>query len=281
MLFLDYPINLNSLDNLPMNHNVGGGDDNFGSENSVAAPTPATQSSDHPNLHHSTKLPALLPLSSLWESESWSSVIASQSDLFFHTHSSPERCTRPEISIRAPCIRSPKCLICNLEFRTKALKRNHDVLKHEGPQQCQKCAAVLKSKENLIRHTHTHSENSKWICEICNGIFKKNATLSMHLGSVHAMSKKAICRRAVLQRQVNREKITGRKPKSRQSFPKSKLHPCQLCKKKVSTKASLKRHHQIVHSNEHQFSCTYCLKKFSTSHNMGLHILKSHLVKNV
>lgn len=166
------------------------------------------------------------------------------------------------------------CPICEQNFISKTLKKAHDSEHHKGPQKCRKCDAVLKSKENLIRHLMTHSHKSTYECQICKGRFQSSSTLAMHMGQTHNMSKKKVQKRKIAERKLDRIRIAGQ---SRSSTHRLKTTPrCIICSRLFSMKRSVARHIRIVHKQEKNFVCARCQKTFSTKHNLNLHISKTH-----
>lgn len=51
-----------------------------------------------------------------------------------------------------------------------------------------------------------------------------------------------------------------------------KPHACEICDKKFSLKANLKRH-MLTHTGENPFACTECTKKFKSRRALKLHLM--------
>ena len=49
------------------------------------------------------------------------------------------------------------------------------------------------------------------------------------------------------------------------------VYPCDICGKKITTKAGLKVHIQAVHLNEREFECDMCDLKFLTACQLKYH----------
>ncbi|KAG8180855.1 hypothetical protein JTE90_023007 [Oedothorax gibbosus] len=103
------------------------------------------------------------------------------------------------------------CHICG-----KSFKRGDNLLQHSHlhsdstpDHECTTCGKNFRSQSHLIEHRAVHSEHRNFLCEVCGASFKTKSVHRKHVQSIH------------------------RNPKA---------FPCDVCFKKFNTQYTLKRH---------------------------------------
>jgi uncharacterized Zn-finger protein len=90
---------------------------------------------------------------------------------------------------------------------------------------CEVCGFRTHTKQAMVRHSRTHTEERNYPCNICNKMFANNYNVTAHVNSVHK----------------------GIRPK----VDESKLR-CEFCGRKFPRQKQLRRHlYQVHQAMEH------------------------------
>ena len=129
----------------------------------------------------------------------------------------------------------------------KALKdlESEGLAKDHRKSMCKQCGKELSSKLTLARHMETHSEGRmNWECpEMCGKKYHNKRALSDHIAIVHNGMKK---------------------------------HSCNTCGKCFGRKSALIAHN-LIHTGDLPFRCSFCDAGFKEKRNMLNHQAKKHL----
>ena len=164
------------------------------------------------------------------------------------------------------------CKACGNRFSSVAGKKAHILEKHKSGQfQCDQCADVLKTAENLLRHKMVHTnQDASWACQFCFGKFKSNKSLSLHLSNVHDFSARKTKKIALAQDSSIIRKRRKKNPMELKSVN------CVQCAKVFHSSSNLKRHMQNIHMNIRSYECEDCRLKFATKYNRDMHLYRIH-----
>lgn len=130
---------------------------------------------------------------------------------------------------------------------------------------CELCSYEAKRIEHINRHVDTvHSEERKFLCQVCGIGFKRNDALKQHY-IIHSNFSD-----------------TG---DSEQIGLSSTIYKCEKCDKICRSKSSLNEH-ILIHENQKTFKCEHCEKCFNTSnilhkHNKSIHSAPGTFVCNI
>lgn len=73
------------------------------------------------------------------------------------------------------------CHICQREFRTKNLLKNHSVLHSDRKDfQCPMCPKAYKRKKDLTCHQSVHTGDPLYCCQFCERKFVNNSNMRKH-----------------------------------------------------------------------------------------------------
>ncbi|CAL7933993.1 unnamed protein product [Xylocopa violacea] len=135
-----------------------------------------------------------------------------------------------------------------LDFRkSQELEKEEDAFdKEEAPKKklhtCEICYASFDRKSKHTRHMYKHSNSRPHKCTICGKGFKTTAHLGRHM-------------------EVHDEPVN--------------LHACSLCDFKARTKPYLKIHYIRKHTEDYNYKCEQCGKKFKVQSDYTTHV-KDH-----
>jgi len=130
--------------------------------------------------------------------------------------------------------------------------------------QCHICDKGFTTKQNMKRHTVTHTGARPFKCEICDQQFSRRSHLDLHHTIVHDKKKTYECeickKRFASKRDVSQHlnRHTGDRPFKCSQCPKSYPDPSNL------------REHAKVHS-EPKYECDFCGEKFKQLQSLKIH----------
>nr|XP_026483888.1 zinc finger and BTB domain-containing protein 41-like [Vanessa tameamea] len=112
---------------------------------------------------------------------------------------------------------------------------------------------VVGDAEAAMQHVKSAHGARLYICRVCGRALRRRAHYAAHVEQ-HAQKNKAL-----------------------QNTDKTKLHECNICKKKYSSRTLLTEH-MNVHSGSRPYACDVCGKAFASKYTHQSH-LKTHLVR--
>ncbi|XP_057687550.1 zinc finger protein 2-like [Corythoichthys intestinalis] len=148
-----------------------------------------------------------------------------------------------------------------------SLQRNTKEYSGGKPFSCSQCNKTYAQKENLIIHSHTHTEEKAFLCTFCGKRFNRKGNLNRHTKN-HTGEKPFVCtscgKRFRAKTGLKNHTIThtGEKP-----------FVCSLCNKAFVSKRAL-TNHTNAHNGEYPFVCTLCGKRFIQKGSLKVHTRK-------
>ncbi|XP_054263731.1 zinc finger protein 43-like isoform X2 [Macrosteles quadrilineatus] len=133
---------------------------------------------------------------------------------------------------------------------------------------CEICGKSFKNKNTLQVHKACHSNS--FACASCNMQFDKKYLLIKHCRS--HLDRVVTNKYAVYKAKTGNELPLH--PKVNCDF-KTFPHPCSQCAKRFQTKVELKMHN-VTHSSEKNYKCTYCRKLFKRKSSLRIHFNVLH-----
>ena len=134
----------------------------------------------------------------------------------------------------------------------------------DKPFPCDVCGKAFRKKNDLMRHTRTHTGEKPYACEICKKTFSLSSTLAHHK-ITHTGEKSygcEICKKTFSHRSalaIHKRIHTGEKP-----------FECDICKKTFFSSGAL-TNHKKVHTGEKLYSCDVCQKSYFQSYGLSYH----------
>lgn len=195
------------------------------------------------------------------------------------------------------------CSICNINFRTRSLQRNHarehnktDERKPKARKMCQLCGLSFATNgwyhhvsppatnlHNPLQHLQisfqilrAHTENVRFVCDFCGKGYRVKHDLKDHIQThMDVESRKkfpcAHCSTSLLSKSAlkNHEHI----------FHSNVIeeHPCE-CGKVFASRMKLYQHRTTVHNKGH-YPCPTCTKAYTVKSALQKHIVKNHRKK--
>lgn len=135
------------------------------------------------------------------------------------------------------------CSICGARFYRQQSLLRHTEVKHSACEsiKCPHCEYSTKCKTNLKRHIELHTNNKRFICELCGSSFHAFATLKEHHAFVHSENRSFIC---------------------------------TVCNKGFKSKSTLQRHARI-HSEVRPYKC-HCNRDYKRMSHLKRHMASAH-----
>lgn len=190
-----------------------------------------------------------------------------------------------------------QCEICEEVFKLRSTfnlhMRRHTTVK--GPKQCEECDGIFI---NLRAHVkEVHQRLREHVCYLCAKEFSKRSGLNRHIQTVHDKLRNwscDLCEKSFGEKaQMQRHRKTHFKPLTtefddfqpefleeaiidEEIIEDKKRFMCGICKKKVNTKAALRRHKAIVHEKKRPWLCDLCPRRYGEKSNLMRHI-KTHV----
>lgn len=134
------------------------------------------------------------------------------------------------------------------------------------PVTCPKCRKVFSNKYHMLIHLKSHSEISRYICELCEKTYSNASNLSKHKKLVHQGILSFVC-------QFCGEAFPSRQTRDTHSRIHSGDAPfhCDYCTKNFRSKQTLQRHIEM-HLDIRKYACHFCPKKFRKGSHLIYHI---------
>ncbi|XP_069972405.1 uncharacterized protein [Penaeus vannamei] len=142
------------------------------------------------------------------------------------------------------------CLQCDRSFKWRQSYGKHMAIFHSNADMqyaCPKCPKHFKTASELRLHQVAHSDEKKYVCDICGKVFKHEYTRDKHVKTVH---------------QDKRD------------------HMCPQCGSLFKAKAYLDQHLSQVHTTKERVKCLQCGHDFKTMSNLKSHIKSVHNSRN-
>ncbi|XP_044731108.1 zinc finger protein 501-like [Chrysoperla carnea] len=167
-----------------------------------------------------------------------------------------------------------KCATCQLECPSVENLRKHftDEHKQKPVYSCTECSNTYDVFTSFKKHVKKHRDKYKYKCDICSMYFYQPYLLRYHLRS-HSDEKNYTCPECGknLKTANNLQgHLRLHQPDLRQAYE------CDICKKKLSTAASLLYHQKTVHLGKREFSCEQCGKMFFRKAELQNHLNTAH-----
>ena len=132
------------------------------------------------------------------------------------------------------------CNFCDFQSHGKHLLSMHLLNVHQGKHGCEECGKRCVSKSNMEKHKRKHSGEKLFVCDQCGFGFAQSGGLKSHKEAVHSTQEKTFI--------------------------------CNQCLTKFRTIFLLKNHVKSVHSDERNFQCTVCSKKYKNPYHLKQHM---------
>ncbi|XP_059470503.1 oocyte zinc finger protein XlCOF6-like [Neocloeon triangulifer] len=173
------------------------------------------------------------------------------------------------------------CYFCNSWFANTKEQEQHQSL-HDGPYICDMCGATFSNLEVLQYHIlwHTSGKGRKRLyqCKVCGRLFKSRFGLKGHESSHtdQRLYSCYICNTSFRNKDEmllhrNQHTKEEKEHKLGETPRKKNLQTCEVCKKVLGSKASLKVHMRI-HRGEKPFECSECGKHFRQEIKLRYHL---------
>lgn len=146
------------------------------------------------------------------------------------------------------------CHVCQITFKTfKGIQAHYRYEKHDnaptvaaaaastiaavGTLECHKCnnGRTYSTQSSLISHIRTHSEERRFMCEICSRSFKRPDSLQAHM-DLHAPTKSHVCPQCGEAFQ----QASGLRQHSRRKHRAPLWYECDLCAKQYKARGLLR-----------------------------------------
>ncbi|XP_065352635.1 zinc finger protein 236-like [Cloeon dipterum] len=174
---------------------------------------------------------------------------------------------------RPPIAGPHKCKVCQMELRTWALKRRHE-LRHllDKPFPCKDCHMSFNHEANLLLHEGSHHEGPIWTCPLCERKFKRLAGYKAHT-LVHDKEESITCE--ACGDEFPTEKYLELHMEEKHANPEESgeiviSYECNICKNIFNTCAAFKAHMKDHNKLEQSLKVTQ-LRKGSPNKKSGAH----------
>ena len=178
------------------------------------------------------------------------------------------------------CLTGPqKCNTCGKVFKSKSKLDSHKAFKHElEPGKCQKCNKTYKRPADLAVHKRRHHNEAFGIykCDICGSTFTQKDSLKRHnmLGR-HQKPKNYPCQQCSVS--FESEKALESHNSFTHSSGLTNLTKCDICSKGLMNEATLRFHKRKLHPELNiKEMCYMCQKEFKTKGAVQKHIMQDH-----
>lgn len=205
-----------------------------------------------------------------------------------------------------------QCHKCDTKFLHKNslkyhIQRYHGNKPIEYEYGCTICAKKCLSRADLLRHLSVHSSAKPYSCPHCDMKFKHLQTVTGHINRVHLGRVKVIekipckkCNKVISKSSIRKHLETHNEKRkmyrclkcTRQFFSKKQLkqhvanyhdkvareldHLCNYCGKGCGSRAELKSH-MLVHTDDRNYVCQICGKKYKNRGGLSQHTKTTHL----
>ncbi|XP_055379656.1 zinc finger protein 845-like [Condylostylus longicornis] len=194
------------------------------------------------------------------------------------------------------------CEICNKSFISIGKYNYHKRTKHNTAKKnesvvCKTCGKTFKKQSKLEDHENVHLPPEKqklYSCPQCDKKFPIQASIQLHIKTVHMREKTLICEECgkifATIAELNSHKVVHSDftpfqcPKCPKTFKRlislrthidchdDTKYTCPICACQLNTKTILRRH-MVIHSDEKKYKCNFCQKGFKRTK-----ALKNHLI---
>ncbi|XP_044729591.1 zinc finger protein OZF-like [Chrysoperla carnea] len=167
-----------------------------------------------------------------------------------------------------------KCATCVIECPSVENLRKHftDEHKQKPVYSCTECGKTYDVFTTFKKHVKKHRNKYSFKCEICSRYFNQPYLLKNHMRSCHSNDRNYTCPKC------GKTYKTSDYLQKHLKFHEPDLKPqfeCEICNKKLSSKASL-TYHQKLHLGEKDFSCEQCGKTYFNICSLQYHIATVH-----
>ncbi|XP_071523983.1 uncharacterized protein [Panulirus ornatus] len=165
-----------------------------------------------------------------------------------------------------------ECKVCCRRFTKLTFLENHLKTHIDGSFECMRCGVKFVTESHLVDHMYyVHGQKKVLMCNECNRFFSNPTSLKTHKEMEHRdnMVCTEICK-------VCGEKYPSKLGLKRHMLTHVRAYQCSYCLRKLSSKASLDIHINMVHTKEHSFQCPHCSKEFYAKHLLQMHIKRVH-----
>jgi len=193
----------------------------------------------------------------------------------------------------------PMCVLCNLNFESKTILKQHNLITHgtnrsihycklcdktfdskrslhkhlykfhfdlePADNSCIFCSQIMGSLEELKQHKTTH-EKIFMNCKFCGVSFDHEETMNGHIRNVHFFCN--LCEIQLIDRDDIILHITN--------LHSSLEFPCSLCGKVFLTKSACKIHVESFHEKIKKYECTHCDYKTNNQSTFKCHVEGLH-----
>lgn len=140
-----------------------------------------------------------------------------------------------------------KCDICKSAFTARHTLYNHYVSCHADRRfPCEICGKRFRRKDHMVAHLASHSDARNYKCPLCDKTYKSHGSLSLH------------------KRSHTGQKVT-----------------CEICERSFRDPGDLKKHYNVVHSDERNYKCDSCGLAFKILSSLSAHIKHKHADKSL
>ncbi len=199
-------------------------------------------------------------------------------------------CSRRTIVLKPTRFKEIRCNICFEIFTFKSSLNAHKNCVHYPNNikkfKCSDCIEFYKFKKNNTKRLHNTQINykSNFVCKGCFKNFSSKNSLKLHDKYVHLDIRPFECR--VCEKFYKRKENLNyhmevvHNIKLNNKIKIKKTFTCTTCLKNFTTNYSLKLHKSRIHDkNNKRYTCEYCLKEFDTNFNYVVHVNCVHYNK--
>lgn len=167
------------------------------------------------------------------------------------------------------CTKQHLCQDCGRVFSSDTYLKEHIRTIHLAIEQhpCDLCGKKFRSKNYLKVHMRIHAVDNKYECKDCGEKFKTWNLRAIHIRNKHSDETPFVCK--ICNKGF---KFSSRLTVHLRIHKGEKPFACQECPKAFVSTSSLKAHN-FVHTGEKRYNCPICKKKFSRSHLFRKHMI--------
>ena len=171
-----------------------------------------------------------------------------------------------------------KCGNCKSYFSTKLDLENHIKVKHDLEKSpiCEKCDICGKpfegdhKSEKLKVHMSVNHLDKSLRCDLCGYIFAHKESLERHVLVVHESLKLYRCKTCNDTFSQSQDLVSHI-----ERAHQAKILSCNMCNYETKVTKNLKRHKNMIHTNDKRFGCDICEKQFK-----DCYILRQHMSRH-
>ncbi|XP_045121773.1 PR domain zinc finger protein 5-like isoform X6 [Portunus trituberculatus] len=165
-----------------------------------------------------------------------------------------------------------ECKVCCRRFSKLKFLESHLKTHINGSYECLKCTVKFGTEYHLVDHMYyVHGQKKVLMCEECKRFFSSPTSLKTHKEMEHKDNME--CPETCV---ICKEKYPSKLGLKRHMLSHIRAYQCKFCHRKLSSKASLDIHINMVHTKEHAFSCSQCEREFYAKHLLQMHIKRVH-----